>query len=502
MARRAPRASSEPAAAKPASPRSELPKGARRTTPSPETLQALGPDRLIGLILGETARNPAFKKLVSAALAALQGPDAVAAIVDRRLAALEGARGFIDWQKRRAFAADLDATVSVILRELRPLDPGAALERLLRFLRGSEAVLARVDDPSGATQGLYERAADAAIEIAAALPPEEAERFALGLVAPFAADPFGTFGPLLRDLVGRLPVAALPALADALEQAEHVAPKPGRRGSGDWPAAVRRLAFLRVRQDVARRRGDIDAVIALERSLPPEQQDRAGMAETLLEVGRAEEALDWLRMDGPRVGTRADLIAGAYDARPLDGGWTALEVRALDALDRRDEAQTLRWTRFTETLDAEMLRAYLAKLPDFEDEEALSRALDHAAAFPNPHRALAFLIAWPDPERAAQLVRAQPKVWDGERYAILAPAAEALEADHPDAAAILYRRLIDDVLGKGRSQAYTHAARYLLQLELLAPELPPAVHDQAAYRAALRKAHGRKYGFWSLLPDG
>ncbi|PJI37122.1 hypothetical protein CTI14_67870, partial [Methylobacterium radiotolerans] len=49
----------------------------------------------IALILGETGRNPAFKKLVSAALASLQGPEAVAAIVDRRLTALEGAQGYI-----------------------------------------------------------------------------------------------------------------------------------------------------------------------------------------------------------------------------------------------------------------------------------------------------------------------------------------------------------------------------------------------------------------------
>ena len=51
-----------------------------------------------------------------------------------------------------------------------------------------------------------------------------------------------------------------------------------------------------------------------------------------------------------------------------------------------------------------MLRTFLAKLPDFDDEEALPRALDHAEAFPQPHRALAFLTAWPDLHRAARLV--------------------------------------------------------------------------------------------------
>ena len=144
----------KPKAVRPERSKPDRPKGVRRTTPAPETLAELGPERLIGLILDETARNPAFKKLVTAALAARQGPEAVAAMVDRRLAALEGARSYIDWQKRRSFAADLDATVSVILNELRPLDPEAALDRIVRFLGGSDGVLNRVDDGSGRTYQL------------------------------------------------------------------------------------------------------------------------------------------------------------------------------------------------------------------------------------------------------------------------------------------------------------------------------------------------------------
>ncbi len=152
------------------------------------------------VILDETQRNPAFRKLVSAALAARQGPDAVARIVDRRLAALEGARGYIDWQKRRAFALDLDATVSVILNELRPLDGEAALERLLRFLGGAESVFARVDDGAGTVQGVYDRAAEAAVEIGAALPSGTAARFASGLLPRVLADPTGALTVLLRGL--------------------------------------------------------------------------------------------------------------------------------------------------------------------------------------------------------------------------------------------------------------------------------------------------------------
>ncbi len=105
-------------------------------------------------------------------------------MIDRRLTALESAQGYIDWQKRRAFAADLNATVTVILDELRPLDAGAALERLKRFLDGADSVLNRVDDSTGAVQGVYERATEAFVAIAAALSPAEAARVAAGLVGP------------------------------------------------------------------------------------------------------------------------------------------------------------------------------------------------------------------------------------------------------------------------------------------------------------------------------
>src|ERR671913_1648806 len=102
---------------------------ARRATLTSETLASLGADKLAKLVLDEVGRNAPFKKIVTAALAGAKGPDAVAAVVQRRLAALERARGFIDWEKRKAFAADLKATLAVITDELAPADPFAAVEQ-------------------------------------------------------------------------------------------------------------------------------------------------------------------------------------------------------------------------------------------------------------------------------------------------------------------------------------------------------------------------------------
>lgn len=501
---RSSRAASEPAPVVEAERSAVKPKGARRTTPSPETLAALGSDRLIGLILGETARNAGFKKLVSAALAALQGPDAVAALVDRRLTALEGARGYIDWQKRRVFTADLDATVRVILTELRPLDPAAALERLTRFLGGADGVLNRVDDSSGATQAIYERASGAAVDIAAACGAEEAGRFALTLLPRFAADPYGPFGMLVRDLVPRLAPAALAALDAGLAAAAPARSTGERSEAAAFRADLKRSHLLRVRQDIADRVGDVDGYIALERAITPERPDPLEIARRLLDAGRAAEALDWIGRPQPsriRVITREMLADGDIDPNAQARERFGLECRILDALGRGDEAQALLWKGFATMLDAALLRAHIAKLPDFEDEEALERALDHVSRHADPHRALAFLVAWPSLERAARLVLDHRSAWRGEQYRLLGTAADALAAAHPPAATLLYRRLIDDILGQGRSSAYPHAARYLTELDQLAPRLEPASvePDPETYRSGLRKAHGRKYGFWNLL---
>lgn len=483
-----------------------LPKGARRTTPSPETLAALGPDRLIALILGETARNPGFKKLVSAALAALQGPDAVAAIIDRRLTALEGAQGYINWQKRRAFVADLNTIVTVILSEMRPLDPGAALDRLRRFLNGADDVLSRVDDGNGTVQAIFERASDAFVEIAGSLPSSEAGRVAAGLVAAFAADPFGPIGPILGAMIPSLQEDALGDIDGRLAEADAATLKGGDpRKPATQHREAGRIQILRLRQAIADRRGDPDIFIALERAMLPGRENRVEIARRLLGAGRPGEALEWIRRmqdPGLRVATRADLIAG-FDLRGPERERQALEIEILDALGRTSEAQTLRWSRFERELDAPMLRNHLTRLPDFEDEEALQRELDHAEAFPQPHRALAFLVNWPALNRAARLVIARPAIWQGDQYAVLGPAADALALNHPLAATILYRRLLDGILEGARSAAYPHGARYLAELEGLAGRLDASAISPApdAYRAKLRREHGRKHAFWSLVRD-
>ena len=156
---------------------------ARKPALSIEALTALGAAKLARLVLDEAERSAPFRRLVSAALAGQKGPDAIAGIVDRRLSALEKARGFIDWVRARAFRDDLATTVAVICDELGEASPVMALDRLLRFIATHESVFERIDDSSGRIQNVY----DQAITAAGALTPRLAQADATQLPARIMA---------------------------------------------------------------------------------------------------------------------------------------------------------------------------------------------------------------------------------------------------------------------------------------------------------------------------
>jgi hypothetical protein len=244
-------------------------------------------------------------------------------------------------------------------------------------------------------------------------------------------------------------------------------------------------------------RGDLDLLVEIEANKQPHMQDTLRIAAQLLEAGRNTEALDWVRKPGQRAFEAAE--NGLSPAR------VGLEARILDAAGDRPAAQALRWRCFEACLSADILRAYLKQLPDFEDIEAEDRAHAFALEKAEPEAALQFFLDWPRLDLAAQLISGHPHRWDGGDWHTLPKVAGLLEHDHPLAATVLYRALLDDILDRARSKAYGHGAKYLGKLALLADEADPArpsgMVEHATYLAKLKKAHPRKSGFWARVAD-
>lgn len=213
----------------------------------------------------------------------------------------------------------------------------------------------------------------------------------------------------------------------------------------------------------------------------------ARIAERLLAANRAEEAM--AAIDGAETGLRK---GGHWP------DWQRVRIDVLDALRRSGDAQNARWAIFERDLNAEYLRAFIKRLPDFDDKEAESRALAHVCQYPSFHQALAFLIDWPAHDLAAEFVLARHGELDGDHYWLLTPAADALEQRHPLSATLMLRAMIDFSLDRARAKRYGHAARHLQTCEYLAKRIEHfGDHfDHEAYVAGLRLRHGRKSGFW------
>ena len=167
---------------------------------SSDGLIALGAEKLAEIVLDEAKTNPSFRKRVKAALAGTRGPDAVAKLVDRRLAALERARAMVAWEKERAFAEDLGAMLDMIGKELAPLSPNHAVERLVRFVDTHATVFDRIDDSGGRIQEVYWQAGQMVPELVAKLSPTEQAHLPDRLLASLKKDiPGSRSGPWLRQ---------------------------------------------------------------------------------------------------------------------------------------------------------------------------------------------------------------------------------------------------------------------------------------------------------------
>nr|QQZ51803.1 hypothetical protein JKL49_13445 [Phenylobacterium glaciei] len=108
----------------------------------------------------------------------------------------------------------------------------------------------------------------------------------------------------------------------------------------------------------------------------------AQIASRLTAAGRPADALAALKRSAPPA--FADLArsqARVVASAPSLKAWEDAYLDALEADGQTEAAQAVRWTAFEQRLSADRLRAYLKRLPDFDDVVAEDRALAFVAGF-------------------------------------------------------------------------------------------------------------------------
>jgi hypothetical protein len=436
-------------------------------------LEALGAAALAELLIEVSAGNAVIQRRLRLALAAAEGADGAAQAVRKRLAAIARSTTFLDSRKRKALLRDLETQHQAIIGPIAAADPAQAFQLLVRFLELADGVFERSSDTTGTLLGLFEGALTDLNDLAtrASLPPEQLAEQAIELIS---GNGYGQFDVLIPTLAPALGEQGLALMQRHFEQ----------HGGPDAPYALRQIAEAR---------DDVDAYLA---QFDAQQLSRpaiaADVALHLLEAGRLEQALTIL--DGAAAPT-----SGASTWLSID--WHDARIAVLEALGQRQEAQQQRWEVFCRSLSIPHLRAHLQRLNDFDDVEVEERALQLAEQHPQPLLALQFLVNWPALPRAARHVITHWQQWDGEAYALLAPAAERLSNAYPLAATILLRAMVVFALSTGRSKRYRYAAEHLRVCERLAAMIDDwqGLESQSSFMGRLREAFGRNWSFWQLV---
>jgi hypothetical protein len=465
-------------------------------------LSALGADRLADLLLEVSTGSADIKRRLRLELSHDLGPAELGRDVRKRLVALRRSTSFVGWRKRKALIKDLQTQVDMITGKIGPTDPTLAFDLLWQFLELAPSVYERTDDSRGYIGDVFRGAILAFGDIAerALLDPTILASRVWDAVSDNGYGEFDGIIRLIAPALGEAGFTHLKSLvrtyaetpldvADDDHEAIHFL-RELRSSNGNYRAEQKAALIKMVLQDIAIAEGDTGAYIA---QYSQEDLTRPGIAaevaQLLLAEGKSQDALALLEA--------ADLEGRVFRQEDWDDAFIA----CLISLDRLDNAQAHRWTRFCETLNANYLRAYLKALPDFDDIEAEDRARTHALQFPDAMTALRFLLERPDHASATALIQERADELDGNHYDILSPAAEALRDRHPLASVLIWRAMINYALGQGRATRYSHAADHLKDCGLADAQIEDYGHfpTHQSYLQALESGHDRKTSFWSKM---
>jgi uncharacterized protein DUF6880 len=388
-----------------------------KTTLNAQNLEVLGAPRLAQLLIELSDGNATAKRRLKMELAGTRGTDALATEVRNRIATMARSRSFVDWQGIKDLANDLDTQRRAIIEKVAKADPKEALDLLWRLMALASSVFERCDDSSGRVIAVFHEACQNIGDVAQGA---NANPTALADQAfdALTRNDYGQFDELISVLSPALGQAGLEHLKRRMvdlsnqpvkKPAEKDRVKIGWSSSGpiyaDEMAERSRVSTVRLAlMNIADALGDVDAFIAQydpkTRKMP---KIAAEIARRLLAAGRVEEAWQAIEAAEPRQ------RSGRWNW--LDFAWEDARIDVLEALGRTEDAQAARWNCFERSLSSVHLRAYLKRLPDFDEIEVEKKALDYAQRSPNVLQA-PLLHGRPSTERQALCSNARKRLME------------------------------------------------------------------------------------------
>ena len=308
------------------------------------------------------------------------------------------------------------------------------------------------------------------------------------------------------DVLGHEGVAEMRRLAE-----ERWATMPGRAPGSGFDTTPGRFHLERMMEKLAVQAGDVDARVEVMARDLAHAYDFLRIAEVLAEADRDDDALEW---------AQRGLIAFADDPHGPDPRLDDFVLAAHLASGRLDEVVALVWARFTSRPGSttyfrlrdwatradrwselrpkalDRLRADAERAADVATtaRSTAARRWGRAQPAPAPYRTLIeVLLRDGEIEHGWQLA-----VEHGCPQPLWMSLARAREDEHPLDAVVVYKREIEDLVGRKQAHWYQQAVAHVVHVGELYVRAG-AADEFDAYLAELRHRHKPKTKFLAML---
>jgi len=225
----------------------------------------------------------------------------------------------------------------------------------------------------------------------------------------------------------------------------------------------------------------------------PGLQNQLAIARRLLDHWRTDEAQQWIKKAEQEK-------RSAYFYPQWEKEISSLKSQALELSGQYDAANQERIALFKKTIDTDVYEDVLRHISVELQISFKSEAVQMAFDFHDATQALRFLSDTQGRDSVSKFIRMKHALLNGKNYIVLRCVAKKITDYDPLGAVLLYRKLLETIMGSAVSKYYKYAVKDLKCIE----ELNGRVNDwegyvqPIAYFKAFEQRHKKKYGFWDL----
>lgn len=416
----------------------------------------------------------------------IEDSDALTKSLQKQITSLKRGRKFYDYYETDGFGDEIQQLLAEIEQHILPKSPERAFALLDAFLNTAANSLERCDDSNGYVGGLYQQACLLWLQ-AAKRSPAPPEGWLERVKRMAANNDYAVFDPLLPNAHLLLSNDQLRQLAFYYETGLRKALDQGADDLRYLSWKVNLLAIAEALKDT-----DLYRRAVLLASPQPNPIQLEDLAQFYMRCEDYQGALQWLTEPWPTTAWRDENIERL-----------SLLAQCHQALNKPQQRLEALRSRLKLSPTFENLQALIPLVTKDEATRLRQQAIDLVMQKNSVTAKLELLLRLEEFELAREIVVADQEELSQCHYATLTRLLELTPAEAIHVRIVLLRCLLDDILNRGKSQAYRHAAVYLKALRTLdqqKPEYAPLI-SHADYEQQLREQHGRKRSFWPLVDN-